>query len=77
MYKPQNNLKAIRGFVGSNEPFGYDLLFLHTHFHDLNIEKYVRCDRVDAVGKTELMLNGGKVDTIEFAWCRNYQGVRP
>jgi hypothetical protein len=60
-----------------NEPFGYDLLFLNTHFHELDIGKYVCCDRVESVGKTELMLNRGKVDTIEFVWCRNYQGVRP
>jgi len=61
----------------AKEPLGYDLLFLNTHFHELDIGKYVRCDRVDSAGKTELMLNGGKVDTIEFVWCRNYQGVRP
>jgi 4-amino-4-deoxy-L-arabinose transferase-like glycosyltransferase len=60
-----------------NEPFGYDLLFLNTHFHELNIEKYVRCDRVESAGKTELILNGAKVDTVEFIWCHNYRGVKP
>ena len=59
-----------------NEPLGYDLLFLNTHFHELNIAKHVRCDRVDAVQKTDLSLNGSKVDTIEYVWCRNYQGVK-
>lgn len=60
-----------------NEPFGYDLLFLNTHFHELNIGKYVRCDRVESAGKTELMLNGAKVDTVELIWCYNYRGVKP
>ena len=60
-----------------NVPLGYDLLFLNTHFHELNIEKYARCDRVDAAGKTDIKLNGAKVDTVEYVWCYNYQGVRP
>jgi 4-amino-4-deoxy-L-arabinose transferase-like glycosyltransferase len=59
------------------EPFGYDLLFLNTHFHELDIERYVRCNRVEVAGKVDLVLNGGKVDTVEFAWCYNYRGVRP
>jgi 4-amino-4-deoxy-L-arabinose transferase-like glycosyltransferase len=60
------------------EPLGYDLLFLNTHFHELNIESYVRCERVEPAGKTDLLLNGAKVDTVEYIWCRNYQGrIRP
>jgi 4-amino-4-deoxy-L-arabinose transferase-like glycosyltransferase len=58
-------------------PVGYDLLFLNTHFHELNIEKYVRCDLVEKAGKTDLMLQGAKVDTYEFVWCRNFRGVGP
>lgn len=60
-----------------NPPLGYDLLFLNTHFHELDIEKYARCDSVESVGKTDLMLNGAKVDTVEYIWCRNYRGVKP
>jgi 4-amino-4-deoxy-L-arabinose transferase-like glycosyltransferase len=60
-----------------NAPLGYDLLFLNTHFHELNIEKYARCNLVKSAGKTELLLNGAKVDTVEYIWCHNYQGVRP
>jgi 4-amino-4-deoxy-L-arabinose transferase-like glycosyltransferase len=56
---------------------GYDLLFLNTHFHELNIEKYASCDNVESAGKTELVINGAKVDTVEYIWCDNYQGVRP
>lgn len=58
------------------EPSGYDLLFLNTHFHELDIEKHVRCDRVNSAGKKEIILNGSKVDTIEYVWCHNYQGVK-
>ncbi len=59
-----------------SEPLGYDLLFLNTHFNELDIKKHVRCERSDAAGKTDLLLNGAKVDTVEFVWCRNYQGVK-
>lgn len=59
-----------------NDPLGYDLLFLNTRFHQLNIERHVCCDRVEYAGKTDLLLNGSKVDTIEYVWCHNYQGVR-
>ena len=57
-------------------PVGYDLLFLNTHFNNLDIEKQVSCERTDVAGKTDLLLNGAKVDTVEFVWCRNYQGIK-
>ena len=60
-----------------NVPLGYDLLFLNTHFHELNVEKYARCDRVESAGKTDLLLNDGKVNSVEYVWCRNYRGVKP
>jgi hypothetical protein len=59
-----------------NEPLGYDLLFINTHFNDLDIKKNVHCERDDVAGKTDLFLNGAKVDTVEFVWCHNYQGVK-
>jgi len=57
-------------------PVGYDLLFLNTHFNNLDIEKQVACERTDIAGKADILLNGAKVDTVEFVWCRNYQGVK-
>ncbi len=57
-------------------PLGYDLLFLNTHFHELDIASYASCDRVETAGKMDLLLNGAKVDTIEYIWCHNYQGVK-
>jgi len=57
-------------------PQGYDLLFLNTHFHELNIEKYVNCDRIEKAGKIDLLINCAKVDTVEYVWCRNYRGTK-
>jgi hypothetical protein len=59
-----------------NDPLGYNLLFLNTHFNELDIKKHVRCGQTDVAGKTDLLLNGAKVDTVEFVWCRNYQGTK-
>jgi len=58
-------------------PIGYDLLFLNTYFNNLNIEKYARCERIEVVIKTDLILRNAKVDTVEFVWCHNYGGAKP
>jgi len=57
-------------------PKGYDLLFVTTHFHHAIISETYRCTAVEPVKKMDIILNGGKVDTIDFIWCRNYQGSR-
>jgi len=57
-------------------PIGYDLLFLNSHFEDLNIASYAHCKYVEVVGEKDLILNGSKVDSFKFAWCRNYQGIK-
>lgn len=57
-------------------PIGYDLLFLNTHFEDLDIAAYAHCKYVEVVGEKDLILNGSKVDSFKFVWCRNYQGVK-
>ncbi|HUN55391.1 MAG TPA: glycosyltransferase family 39 protein [Smithella sp.] len=61
----------------TKSPIGYDLLFLNTHFNSLDIEKQVRCERTDVAAKTDILLNGSKVDTVEFVWCHHYQGMKP
>ncbi|PKN51958.1 MAG: dolichyl-phosphate-mannose--protein mannosyltransferase [Deltaproteobacteria bacterium HGW-Deltaproteobacteria-13] len=58
-------------------PIGYDILFLNSHFNNIDVEKDVRCERSDVAGKTDILLNGAKVDTVEFVWCHNYRGVKP
>jgi len=57
-------------------PTGYDLLFINTHFNNTDIEKTFKCDSCQMVKSQEIILNGGKVDSIEYVWCRNYQGFR-
>jgi hypothetical protein len=57
-------------------PKGYDLLFVNTHFHKMDVPRNYRCDAAEPVKTMDISLNGGKVDTIEFVWCRNYQGPR-
>ena len=59
-----------------NSPKGYDLLFLVTHYED-NVESYAFCRQLEVAGEKDLMLNGSKVDTIKFVWCRDFQGKRP
>ncbi len=39
---------------------GYDLLFLNTYFHNLNIEKYARCERVEVRGENRFNLAQSK-----------------
>ena len=60
-----------------NSPKGYDLLFLVTHFEDLDVGSYALCRQVDLAGERDLTLNGSKVDTVKFVWCRDYQGRKP
>jgi hypothetical protein len=57
-------------------PKGYDLLFVNTHFHQMDVSKSYRCDVSEPVKKMDITLNKGKVDTIEYVWCRNYQGPK-
>ncbi|MRR15815.1 MAG: phospholipid carrier-dependent glycosyltransferase [Deltaproteobacteria bacterium] len=57
-------------------PLGYDLLFLNTRFENIDVGRFLRCDHVDVAGKMDLSLNGSKVNSAEYVWCRNYQGVK-
>ncbi|MCK9392591.1 MAG: hypothetical protein M0Q01_13615, partial [Syntrophales bacterium] len=58
------------------EPKGYDLLFVNTNFHQVNVQQTYRCDSSEPAKKMDIVLNGGKVDTIEYVWCRNFQGSK-
>jgi len=58
-------------------PLGYDLLVMNSHFHHLDVAKDIKCSRVEFADKIDIVLNGGKVDTIEYWWCRNYGGFAP
>lgn len=58
----------------NESPLGYDLIILHSHFNDENELTHVRCDSQKVLERTNILLNGGKVDTVEFVQCTNYQG---
>ena len=58
------------------QPEGYDLLFLNTEFHNLNISRDVKCENVSVADKKDYLLNGSKVNTVEYVWCNNYAGVK-
>jgi 4-amino-4-deoxy-L-arabinose transferase-like glycosyltransferase len=57
-------------------PLGYDLLFISTHFFTNDIQNEHRCAKVEEAGVFDIELNGGKVDTVKYVWCRNYGGSR-
>jgi hypothetical protein len=58
-------------------PAGYDLLFVGTHFHPADIARTAHCDSTEAVKSMDILLNGAKVDSIDYIWCRNYRGFKP
>jgi hypothetical protein len=59
-----------------NSPAGYDLLFVNTHFDREDIEKRYNCDTVQPVKKMDILLNNRKVNSVDYVWCRNFQGDR-
>ena len=60
----------------SASPEGYDLLFLNTHFTNLDLDKAVTCDQVRPMKSIDSSLNGAKIDTVEYVWCMNYRGFK-
>lgn len=63
-------------FWQKHSPVGYDLLFVNTHFDRENIVDKYRCDTVQPVKSIDIILNGGKVNSVDFIWCRNFGGDR-
>lgn len=59
-----------------HSPVGYDLLFLVTHFEDLDVGSYALCRQIEVAAVKDLMLTGSKLDTVKFVWCRDYQGLK-
>jgi hypothetical protein len=56
------------------KPIGYDLIILHSHFSD--IPDSLQCEEIRPLKKEDILLNDRKVDTIEYLWCKNYQGIK-
>lgn len=57
-------------------PEGKDLLFLNTHFENVDVAGSLRCDEVSIAGKMDLTIKGAKVNSVEYIWCKNYRGVK-
>jgi 4-amino-4-deoxy-L-arabinose transferase-like glycosyltransferase len=63
-------------FWQKHSPLGYDLLFVNTHFDRESIVDKYRCDTVQNFKSIDILLNGGKVNSIDFVWCKNFGGDR-
>jgi hypothetical protein len=46
------------------------------HREDRQFAQRFRCDDIQTAGDLELVLNGAKVNRIDFVWCRNFQGEK-
>jgi 4-amino-4-deoxy-L-arabinose transferase-like glycosyltransferase len=64
-------------FWQKEPPLGFDLLFVNTHFDREDIARTYRCDAVEPVKSMDILLNGGKVNSVDLVWCRNFSGDRP
>jgi hypothetical protein len=62
-------------YTGS--PLGADILFITNHFEQPDIGRDMKCSSVSDAGQMDLLLHGGKVDTIYYVWCRSFEGVAP
>ncbi len=63
-----------RWITGS--PLGVDILFINNHFHRRDVRGEMKCREVQDAGRMDILLRGGKVDTVDFVWCRSFGGVR-
>jgi len=63
-------------FWQKSSPLGYNLLFVNSYFSKEDIGKSFYCDKVRVVKRMDILLNGGKVEAIEYVWCKNYQGAK-
>jgi 4-amino-4-deoxy-L-arabinose transferase-like glycosyltransferase len=59
-----------------HDPAGYDLLFIRTHFFNRDISDSYFCSAIENAGNYEIELQGGKVDTVTYVWCRNFGGIK-
>ncbi|HUI46035.1 MAG TPA: glycosyltransferase family 39 protein [Nitrospirota bacterium] len=63
-----------RWITGS--PLGLDILFINNHFHRRDVGSEMRCREVQDAGRMDIRLHGGKVDTVDFVWCRSFGGAK-
>ena len=60
----------------TGSPLGLDILFLNNHFHWRDVSREMSCREVQNAGRMDILLRGGKVDTVDFVWCRSFGGVK-
>jgi hypothetical protein len=60
----------------SGYPLGADLLFLNSHDFHRDVLRDMNCREVQNADTLDIALHGGKVDTYDFVWCRDFRGVR-
>lgn len=59
----------------SGSPLGADILFITNHFEKPDLNRKMKCREVSDAGQMEILLHGSKVDTIDYVWCRAFDGV--
>ncbi len=59
-----------------SSPLGKDLLFINTHDFHTNVSKSMKCSTVNKAKTIDIMLNDNKVNTIDYIWCHNFQGLK-
>jgi len=59
-----------------NLSIGKDLLFINTHFLNVNVEERVKCDKTFQVDEFDIILHQNIVNTIKLIRCKNYQGLK-
>jgi hypothetical protein len=59
----------------SGSPQGADILFITNHFERPDIGREMKCSDVSDAGQMDIILHGGKVDTVYYVWCRSFGGV--
>ncbi|MCF6291683.1 MAG: glycosyltransferase family 39 protein [Desulfobacterales bacterium] len=58
-----------------SSPIGRDLLFINTHFFNKDINATMRCSAVEQAKTIDIYLHN-KVNSVDYVWCRNFQGLR-
>lgn len=60
----------------NGSPLGRDLLFINTHDFNTDVGQKMQCQSVQKVKSMDIILHNNKVNTIEYVWCREFQGVK-
>ena len=60
----------------NGSPLGKDLLFINTHDFHTKVAQTMNCDDIIPAKTVDITLNDNKVNTINYIWCRNFQGIK-